>query len=89
MFIVPQRVTRFLSDFPPVFSIDATKFTGSAYHKISGDLSAAVQMNWAYGSDTTGFALGLKKQIDADTFVKAKVDNSLKVSPALSERLIN
>jgi len=67
--------------------IDATKFTGSAYHKISGDLSAAVQMNWAYGSDTTGFALGLKKQIDADTFVKAKVDNLLKVGLSYAQNL--
>jgi len=68
--------------------IDATKFVGSAYHKISSDLSAAVQMSWANGSDTTGFALGLKKQVDGDTFVKAKVDNSLKVGLSYTQSLV-
>lgn len=67
--------------------IDATKFTGSAYHKISGDLAAAASVNWAFGSDTTGFALGLKKEIDSNTFVKAKVDNSLKVGLSYAQNL--
>lgn len=67
--------------------LDATKFVGSAYHKINGDLAAAVQCNWAFGSDTTAFTFGLKKQIDANAFLKAKVDNSLKVGLSYSQNV--
>jgi len=67
--------------------LDATKFVGSAYHKINGDVAAAAQVNWAFGSDVTAFTFGLKKQIDANTFLKAKVDNSLKLGLSYSQNV--
>lgn len=69
--------------------IDATKFQGSVYHAINDGLSAAAQVNWAFGSDSTAFTFGLKKQIDANTFLKAKVDNGLKVGLSYSQNIRN
>jgi len=67
--------------------VDATKFTGSIYHKVSGSLSAGAQVNWAAGSDATSFTLGMKKALDKDAFVKAKVDNNLRIGLSYSQNL--
>jgi len=67
--------------------LDASKFVGSLYHKVNDELAVAAQVNWTAGSDTTALALGLKKQMDSNTFMKAKIDDKLRIGLSYSQNL--
>jgi len=67
--------------------LDASKFVGSFYHKMSADLAVAAQVNWAAGSDTTALTFGLKKQLDSNTFLKAKIDDKLRIGLSYAQNL--
>lgn len=66
---------------------DGSKFSGLIYHKISGSLEAAAQLNWASGSSSTAFQVGCKYDVDKDTSVRAKVSNSSLVGLAFTQQL--
>ncbi|KAL9984422.1 hypothetical protein ACROYT_G006710 [Oculina patagonica] len=66
---------------------DASRFTGSIYHKINSNLEAAAQLNWASGSSSTTFQVGCKYDIDKDTTIRTKVNNTSQVGLAYTQRL--
>jgi len=67
--------------------LDATKFVGSVYHKVNDDMAVAAQANWDAGSDATAVSFGLKKQLDSDTFLKAKIDNKLRIGLSYAQNI--
>jgi len=67
--------------------VDATKFTCSLHHSVNAGLAVGAQMSWAAGGDSTSFTVGMKKEIDADASVKAKIDNNLRVGLSYTQTL--
>lgn len=66
---------------------DASRFSGSIYHKVSKNLDVAAQLNWATGSSNTSFQGGCKYDVDSDTSVRGKVNNSGHLGLAYTQRL--
>jgi len=56
---------------------DSTKYVGSIHHQISDKLSAGALLNWTTGPSSSSITLCGKYALDASSFVKAKLDNSL------------
>ncbi|PFX17934.1 Voltage-dependent anion-selective channel protein 2 [Stylophora pistillata] len=66
---------------------DASRFTGSIYHKLSSNLEAAAELNWASSSSSTSFQVGCKYDVDKDASFRAKVNNNSQVGAAYTQRL--
>jgi len=66
---------------------DASRFTGSIYHQISKNLEAAAQLNWTSGNSNTSFQAGCKYDLDKDTSIRAKVNNSSHLGLAYTQKL--
>lgn len=59
--------------------IDASKYIGSVHHQVNSNLSAAAMLNWTSGSSTSNFTVAGKYTVDADTYLKVKLDNNLRI----------
>ncbi|XP_041066116.1 voltage-dependent anion-selective channel protein 3 isoform X1 [Carcharodon carcharias] len=55
---------------------DGAEFGGSIYQKVNDKVETAVNLAWTAGSNNTRFGIAAKYQIDSDTYVSAKVNNS-------------
>lgn len=58
--------------------IDASKYVCSVHHQVNENLSAAALLHWTSGSTTSSLTACGKYVLDADTSVKAKLDNNLR-----------
>lgn len=67
--------------------IDASKYVGSVHHQINSNLSGAALLNWTSGASTSTLTVGGKYTIDDDTFIKAKLDNSLRLGLSYVQKL--
>jgi len=65
--------------------VNASNYVGSIHHQVNKDVSVAALLDWA--SDLSTFTLCGKYAVGEDTFVKAKVDNSLHVGLAYAQKL--
>lgn len=54
---------------------DGQLFNGSIFHKVNNNLSCAVQLSWASGSNDTKFGIGTVYNLDKVSSVRAKVNN--------------
>lgn len=66
---------------------DGQDFGGSLYQKVNSDLETGVQMAWNAGSNATRFSLGCKYQLDCDSSVRAKIDNSSQLGLGYQQKL--
>ncbi|XP_062913273.1 voltage-dependent anion-selective channel protein 2-like isoform X1 [Mobula hypostoma] len=55
---------------------DGSEFGGSIYQKVNDKVETAVNLAWTAGSNNTRFGIASKYQIDKDTYISAKVNNS-------------
>jgi len=67
--------------------IDASKYVGSVHHQVNSELSAAAQLQWTSGSSTSNFQVCGKYTLDDDTFMKAKLDNNLRLGCSYVQKL--
>lgn len=67
--------------------IDASKYVGSIHHQVNSNLSAAALLNWTSGAATTSLTVGGKYTIDNDTYLKAKLDNGLRLGLSYVQNL--
>merc|ERR1712080_479591 len=67
--------------------IDASKYVGSVHHQVNDKLGAAVNLDWTAGSSTSSFSVCGKYSLDADTHVKAKIDNNLRCGVSYLQKL--
>lgn len=67
--------------------IDATKYVGSVHHQVNSKLSAAALLNWTSGSSTTSFTVCGKYTMDNDTYMKAKIDNNLRLGLSYVQKI--
>lgn len=67
--------------------IDAAKYTGSIHHQVNSNLTAAAQIQWTSGTSNTTLTAAGKYAIDDDTFVKAKLDNNLRLGLSYVQKL--
>ncbi|XP_031562895.1 voltage-dependent anion-selective channel protein 2-like [Actinia tenebrosa] len=76
------------SDFQIHSSVhDASKFMGSIYHQINKNLEVAAQLNWNTGSSNTSFQAGCKYDVDKDSCIRAKVNNSSHLGLAYTQKM--
>jgi len=54
---------------------------------VNSNLSAAALLNWTSGANTSSLTVGGKYSIDEDTFVKAKLDNSLRLGLSYVQKI--
>lgn len=55
---------------------DGQEFQGTVFQRVNPNLQAGVQLAWTAGTNTTRFGLGCVYELDAETSVRAKVNNS-------------
>lgn len=82
-----EKVGLYVNHLPFVFSNDGQDFGGSLYQKVNSDLETGVQMAWNAGSNATRFSLGCKYQLDCDSSVRAKIDNSSQLGLGYQQKL--
>lgn len=59
---------------------DGAKYVGSIHHQVNSQLSAAAMLNWTSGSkDPASLTVCGRYDVDKETFVKAKLDNNLRL----------
>lgn len=63
------------------------EFAGSVYQRVNDQLETGVQLSWTAGTNTTRFGLGCAYDLDCDTSVRAKVNNSGQVGLGFTHRL--
>ncbi|CAL9707613.1 unnamed protein product [Knipowitschia caucasica] len=66
---------------------DGTEFAGSIYQKVNSSLETAVNLAWTAGSNNTRFGIGAKYQLDKDTSLNAKVNNTCLVGVGYTQTL--
>jgi len=67
---------------------DGAKYIGSIHHQVNPQLSAAAMLNWQSGSkDPASLTVCGRYDIDGDTFVKAKLDNNLRLGISYVQNL--
>lgn len=67
--------------------VDASKYTGSIHHQVNSQLTAGAQLQWTAGSTSTGLTVASKYAFDDDTYLKAKLDNSLRLGLSYVHKL--
>lgn len=67
--------------------IDASKYVGSVHHQVNSKLSAAALLNWTSGVNTSTLTVGGKYTVDEDTYLKAKLDNGLRLGLSYVQNL--
>ena len=61
-----------------ICSLDAAKYVGSAHYQVNSNLTAAAQLNWTSGANTSSLTVCGKYTVDEDTFMKVRailIDN--------------
>jgi len=66
---------------------DSNKYVGSVHHQVTEKLSAGALLNWTSGSSSSAITVAGQYNIDADTFMKVKVDNGLRVGVSYVQKL--
>ena len=66
---------------------DASKYVGSIHHKVNDKVSAAASLSWQSGANATSLTVGGKYTLDGDTFIKAKLDNQLRLGVSYVQSL--
>jgi len=66
---------------------DSSKYVGSVHHQISEKLSAGALVNYTSGSSSSTITLGGKYIMDANSFVKAKINNDLHLGVSYVQNL--
>ncbi|CAN7976583.1 hypothetical protein HPB47_002504 [Ixodes persulcatus] len=66
---------------------DGQEFAGSLYQRVNDCLETGVQLSWTAGTNATRFGLGCVYQLDRETSVRAKVNNSGQVGLGFTHRL--
>lgn len=66
---------------------DASKYVGSVHHQVNSKLSAAALLNWTSGVNTSTLTVGGKYTVDEDTYLKAKLDNGLRLGLSYVQNL--
>lgn len=67
---------------------DGSKYSGSIHHQIKPNLSAAAALNWTSGSkDPSSLTVCGRYDLDSETFMKAKLDNSLRLGISYVQNL--
>ncbi|XP_077376829.1 voltage-dependent anion-selective channel protein 3 isoform X1 [Festucalex cinctus] len=66
---------------------DSTEFSGSIYQKVNSNMETAVHLAWTAGSNNTLFGLGAKYQLDKDSSLSAKVNNTCLVGVGYTQTL--
>ncbi|XP_061528041.1 voltage-dependent anion-selective channel protein 3 [Phycodurus eques] len=66
---------------------DGTEFAGSIYQKVTSNTETAVHLAWTAGSNNTLFGLGAKYQLDKDSSLSAKVNNTCLVGVGYTQTL--
>ncbi|CAN0436824.1 voltage-dependent anion-selective channel protein 2 [Lethenteron reissneri] len=66
---------------------DGTEFGGNIYQKVNDKLETAVDLAWTAGSNTTRFGIAAKYQLDSNTTINAKVNNSSLVGLGYTQTL--
>jgi len=67
---------------------DASKYVGSVHHQVNSNLSAAAMLNWTSGTkDPSSLTVCGKYVVDKETFLKAKLDNNLRLGLSYVQNL--
>jgi voltage-dependent anion channel protein 2 len=66
---------------------NGTDFGGSVYQKVSDKLETGVALGWSSASSNTNFAIGAKYVLDADSSVRAKINNKSEVGLGYQQKL--
>lgn len=66
---------------------DGREFGGSIYQRCSDRLETGVQLSWTSGTNATKFSIGAKYDLDKESSVRAKVNNSSQIGLAYQQRL--
>ena len=66
---------------------DGQEFGGALYQKVNHNLETGVQLAWTAGSNATRFGLGCKYQLDDDSAVRAKINNSSQLGLGYQQKL--
>jgi len=66
---------------------DGTEFGGALYQKVNDKLETGVQLAWTAGSNATRFGLGARYQLEADTAIRAKINNASQLGLSLQQKL--
>jgi len=66
---------------------NGSDFGGSIYHKVNGNLEAGVSLGWSSSTSNTNFAIGSKYVLDADSSIRAKVNNKCEVGLGYQQKL--
>lgn len=66
---------------------DGRSFGASVHRRVANNVEAAVDLGWTTGTNVTNFAMGSKYCIDADSTIRAKVNNKSEVALSLQQRI--
>lgn len=69
------------------FVYNNNEFGGNIYHRVSKDLELAANMSWTTGEQQTRFGVATKYNLDQDTTVRTKINNSSQLAVALTHNL--
>jgi len=58
---------------------DFNQYSGSIYHQVNDNLAASAELNWNSDGAAPSITAGVKQSRDADTFIKIKIDNNLRL----------
>jgi len=66
---------------------NGTEYGGSVCHKVKKDLELAANMSWVAGEQMTRFGVAAKYDLDKDTVLRAKINNTSQLAVALTTSL--
>jgi len=67
--------------------LDASRYEGSVHHQVNDKLTAAALLHWTAGSPSSSFTVCGKYILDDDSYVKAKLDNNLRLGLSYVQKL--
>ena len=66
---------------------DGQVFGGSVYQKVNPQLETGINLGWTSTKNETSFGIGCKYELDKNSFVRAKVNNSSQVGLGYQQKL--
>lgn len=76
------------ADYQMLFNVnDASEFSGSVYQSINTSLTTGIQLAWTAGQSNTRFGVAAKYNIDDDSSLNTKVNNSGQIGVGYSRNL--
>merc|ERR1712156_1085266 len=66
---------------------DGSQFSGSYHQKLTKELETGLQLSWTSGSNASQLALAAKYTPDADTVIRAKINNATQIGLSYQQKV--